>query len=141
MSVPATTRSTTWITHRKSGSTRAWSSEKHSLYLEAFAETGIVGASAFLAVLAGTARRWRARQRLARRDALLAEGIFVALMSFLVAGLFLHASYLRYLWIVIGFGFVAGNLARGTARDPGFGTSPKTGGPRGSAAVPSGRAS
>lgn len=116
--------------------------EAHSLYLEAFAETGIVGASAFLAVLWLALRgAWRARQRLARRDALLAEGIFVALMSFLVAGLFLHASYLRYLWIVIGFGFVAGNLARGTARDPGFGTSPKTGGPRGSAAVPSGRAS
>ena len=91
-------------------------------------------------VVAGLRGAWRARQRLARRDALLAEGIFVALMSFLVAGLFLHASSC-YLWIVIGFGFVAGNLARGTARDPGFGTSPKTGGPRGSAAVPSGRAS
>ena len=106
--------------------------EAHSLYLEAFAETGIVGASAFLAVLWLALRgAWRARQRLARRDALLAEGIFVALMSFLVAGLFLHASYLRYLWIVIGFGFVAGNLARGTARDPGFGTPPRTGSPRG----------
>lgn len=116
--------------------------EPHSLYLEALSETGIVGASAFLVVLWLALRgAWRARLRLAGRDALLAEGIFVALVSFLVAGLFLHSTYPRYLWIVIGFGFVAGNLARGTARDPGFGMQPTTGGPRGSAAASSGRAS
>lgn len=116
--------------------------DAHSLYLEAVAETGIIGASAFLVVLWLALRgAWRARTRLARRDALLAEGIFVALVSFLVAGLFLHAAYPRYLWIVIGFGFVAGHLARGTARDPGFGMRPTTGGPRASAETSSGGAS
>lgn len=85
----------------------------HSLYLEAFSETGLIGGSAFLVVLWLALRgAWRARRTLPGRDALLAEGIFVALVSFLVAGLFLHAAYPRYLWIVIGFGFVAGNLAR-----------------------------
>jgi O-antigen ligase len=90
--------------------------DAHSLYLEALAETGIIGASAFLVVLWLALRgAWRARLRLAGRDALLAEGIFVALVSYLVAGLFLHAAYPRYLWIVVGFGFVAGNLARRAA--------------------------
>jgi putative inorganic carbon (HCO3(-)) transporter len=116
--------------------------EAHSLYLEAFAETGIIGASAFLAVLWLALRgAWRARLRLAGGDALLAEGIFIALVSFLVAGLFLHSSYPRYLWIVIGFGFVAGHLARGTGRAPGFGMRTTTGAPRASAGPSSGRGS
>jgi O-antigen ligase len=105
--------------------------DAHSLYLEALSETGIVGAGALLIVLWLALRgAWRARLRLAGGDALLAEGIFVALLSFLVAGLFLHVAYGRYLWIVIGFGLVAGNLARGTTGEPGPGMRPTTGGPR-----------
>jgi putative inorganic carbon (hco3(-)) transporter len=90
--------------------------EAHSLYLGALGETGIIGACALLAVLWLAVRgAWRGRRSLRGGDALLTEGIFVSLMSFLVAGLFLHAAYPRYLWILVGFGFAAGQLARKAA--------------------------
>jgi putative inorganic carbon (HCO3(-)) transporter len=90
--------------------------EAHSLYLGALGETGIVGACALLVVLWLAVRgAWRGRRSLRGGDSLLAEGIFVSLISFLVAGLFLHAAYPRYLWILVGFGFVAGQLARKAA--------------------------
>jgi putative inorganic carbon (HCO3(-)) transporter len=93
--------------------------DAHSLYLGTLAETGIVGACALLAVLWLALRgAWRARLKLGGGDALMAEGVFVALMSFLVAGLFLHAAYARYLWMMVGLGLVAGQLARNAARDP-----------------------
>jgi O-antigen ligase len=92
--------------------------QPHSLYLEALAETGIIGATALLVVLWLALRgAWRARQRLADRDGVLAEGVFVALLSFLVAALFLHSTYPRYLWIFAGLAFVAGQLAREPVRD------------------------
>ncbi|HEY6771153.1 MAG TPA: O-antigen ligase family protein [Solirubrobacterales bacterium] len=90
--------------------------EAHSLYLGALAETGIIGGCALAAVLWLALRgAWRGRRLLRGGDSLLAEGIFVSLVSFLVAGLFLHAAYPRYLWILVAFGFAAGQLARKAA--------------------------
>jgi putative inorganic carbon (hco3(-)) transporter len=111
--------------------------ESHSLFLGALAETGIVGSCALGAVLWLALRgAWRGRRWLGGRDAVLAEGIFVALVSFLVAGLFLHAAYPRYLWIMVGFGFVAGQLARNEARDRELGTRPAgSGAGRGAALI------
>ena len=103
--------------------TRLANREPHNLYLGTLAETGIVGASVFFAVLWLALRgAWRGRRWLRGHDALLAEGIFVALASFLVAGLFLHTTYPRYTWILIGFGFVAGQLALNEAGARGLAT-------------------
>jgi putative inorganic carbon (HCO3(-)) transporter len=84
----------------------------HNLYLEALAEYGAIGAAAFFAVLAFALRgAWLARGRLTT-DGLLAEGAFVALLGFVVNGVFLQASYPHYLWITIGLALAAGRLGR-----------------------------
>jgi O-antigen ligase len=89
----------------------------HSLYLESLAETGLVGTVAFLGVLwLALAGAWRARSRLGGRDALLGEGLFVALCAFLICAVTLHSAYARYEWIFLGLGLAAGCLARRPAR-------------------------
>lgn len=94
----------------------------HSLYLEALAETGLLGTAAFLAVLVGAlVGSWRARGRLRGEASTLAEASFVALAGFLVAGLFLHAAYPRYLWITVAVALTAARMgapARPGAQPP-----------------------
>jgi O-antigen ligase len=89
----------------------------HNLYLESLAETGLLGAMAFFGVLwLALAGAWRARRRLHGDDALLAEGILVALGAFLICAVTLHSAYARYEWIFLGLGLAAGRLARRPAR-------------------------
>jgi O-antigen ligase len=96
---------------------RAQQRSAHNLYLESLAETGVLGAIAFAAVLwLALSGAWRARSRLAGRDALLGEGLAVALGAFLICAVTLHSSYARYEWVFIGLGFAAGSLARRAAR-------------------------
>jgi O-antigen ligase len=88
----------------------------HNLFLEALAELGTVGGLAFLAVVAAAfLGAWRARVRLPGRDALLGEGVLVALTGFFTASLFLHSAYQHYLWLMIALGLAAGRIARRTA--------------------------
>jgi putative inorganic carbon (hco3(-)) transporter len=92
--------------------TRTTERTPHSLYLEALAETGVIGAAVLFGVLwLALSGAWRARRALSGADRLMAEGVFLAISGYLVAGLFLHAAYPRYLWIVVGLGFAAGRLA------------------------------
>jgi putative inorganic carbon (HCO3(-)) transporter len=89
----------------------------HNLYLESLAETGILGAAAFFAVLGlALTGAWQARSRLEGRDALMGEGLFVALGAFLICALTLNSAYARYQWIFLGLGLAAGLLARRQAR-------------------------
>lgn len=102
--------------------TRAEGRAPHNLYLEALAETGLVGTAVFLWVLWLALRgAWRARTVLRGPDRLLAEGAFLGICGYLTAGFFLHGAYPRYLWIVVGVGVAAGGLATlaaGPARAP-----------------------
>jgi O-antigen ligase len=84
----------------------------HSLYIEIAAENGILGLTIFGgAVALALIGLHRARRDLLRRgemaNAAIVQGIALAIVGFLVSSLFLHGSYQRYLWLVLGFGAAA----------------------------------
>jgi putative inorganic carbon (HCO3(-)) transporter len=92
---------------------RAEARGAHNLYLESFAELGLLGGVAFLTLVGlSLTGAWRARSRLKGREALLCEGLVVALGAFLICALTLHSAYARYEWIFLGLGLAAGRLAR-----------------------------
>ena len=83
----------------------------HSLYLELAADTGLAGLSAFMAMV-GTAlvllyrhaRRWRG---LDSQRAMLASSLFFGLFAYLACAMFLHLSYQRYFWALLGLASAA----------------------------------
>jgi O-antigen ligase len=90
--------------------------QPHNLYLEALAETGIVGGTAFLVFWWLTVSgAWRARRSVAPRDALLGEGVFVGLVGVLTTSVFLHAAFLSIAWTAIGLAWAAAAMARSAA--------------------------
>lgn len=100
-------------------SVKAQDREAHNLYLGIAAETGIVGIVAFLAAVIVTLvqlGRARARAIVAGRPELaaMAAGFMLALVGYLGSGLFLHLSYARYFWLVLG---LAGAAAVVIGRD------------------------
>ena len=83
----------------------------HSLYLELAADTGIIGLSAFLAMVAVPllllfrhARYWRDRDP---ERAIIASSLLFALIAYLATGMFLHLSYQRYFWAVLALASAA----------------------------------
>ena len=65
----------------------------------------------------------RARSALAEEDPALSNlalGYFLALVSYLASGVFLHLSYVRYFWVVVALAIVVTVLARARSegRDP-----------------------
>ncbi|HET9251879.1 MAG TPA: O-antigen ligase family protein [Candidatus Eisenbacteria bacterium] len=83
----------------------------HNLYFELAAETGILGITTFLALVGWIqVKLWRAWRRLRdeRPDlAGLALGFFVAIWGYLVSAVFLHLSYQRYYWLLLGLAAAA----------------------------------
>jgi O-antigen ligase len=79
----------------------------HNLYLEIAAETGIVGLLVFCLLLGYAAHGvWRAHRRLEQEDepdvSRLLVGFGIGLVGYLTGSLFLHLSYPRYFWLLIG---------------------------------------
>ena len=88
--------------------------QAHNLYLHIAAENGILGLTAFLAILGVTLRDLiRVRRRwLVERPAMaaMATGLFLAVVTYMTTGIFLHLSYARYLWLIMALAGAAGYI-------------------------------
>jgi O-antigen ligase len=100
-------------------SVRAEDRQAHNLYLSTAAETGILGLVCFLAILfitlwqlALARRRW-----LGRRPDLtnMVTGFGLAVVTYMITGIFLHLSFIRYFWLVLA---LAGAAALMALREP-----------------------
>jgi O-antigen ligase len=90
----------------------------HNVYLEYAVELGLLGLALFVALAACCLRSARDAARAARRgprpDALvpLLEGLRVALLAFLVAGLFHPAAYHFYFYLLAGLVVAGRSIVR-----------------------------
>jgi hypothetical protein len=83
----------------------------HSLYLEMAADTGLIGLGAFLAMVGTTlallyrsGRYWREHDP---QRAMLAASLFFSLFAYLATAAFLHLSYQRFFWVLLGLASAA----------------------------------
>jgi putative inorganic carbon (HCO3(-)) transporter len=90
--------------------------EAHDVLLGVAAETGVLGVALFLAIVGVTfadLRRARRRWVGVRPDLVnLADSLTLALVAYLVAGLFLTLAFERYFWLLVALAGAAGALAR-----------------------------
>jgi putative inorganic carbon (HCO3(-)) transporter len=88
----------------------------HNLYFETAADLGIIGFSAFMAVIGATLLPlWRLRRRLRETRpelANIAASFFLSVVAYLYTGVFLHLSYERYFWLLLALGAVAAAVIR-----------------------------
>ncbi|HEU5149460.1 MAG TPA: O-antigen ligase family protein [Iamia sp.] len=86
--------------------------QAHNLYLGLAADSGLLGLVAFGGVVATTIGPLVAVRRRTAADrpdqAALATGFAMAIVVYLTTGLFLHLSYIRYLWLFLGLAAAMG---------------------------------
>jgi O-antigen ligase len=93
----------------------------HSLYLEVASERGLLGLTMFFAIVGASYwSLWHAEKRYLRlgmKDfADLSVALSSGLTAYLAAALFLHDSYIRYFWVLIGIAWAAASIAEQTYR-------------------------
>jgi putative inorganic carbon (hco3(-)) transporter len=88
--------------------------EAHNLYLDIAAELGALGLLAFLGMNIVVLRELLLVRRRSEDAVLgdLAAGLFLAVSAYLVTGIFLHFSFVRYFWLILGLAGAVGVLAR-----------------------------
>jgi O-antigen ligase len=86
--------------------------EAHSLYPGVAAETGALGFITLMAIflytlyqLANARKYWLEKNHTGMAN--LCTGFFLAIISYMTTGIFLHMSYIRYLWLIMALGFIA----------------------------------
>jgi O-antigen ligase len=86
--------------------------QAHNLYAGIAAETGLIGFLSFMGIFGATlvalARVRRRCRDIAPEYASMATAFFLAIVSYLTSGMFLHLAYERYLWILLA---LAGSAA------------------------------
>lgn len=85
--------------------------EAHSLYPGVAAETGALGFVTFMGILFYTLYRLaKSRSYWLKRNntklANLSTGFFLAIVSYMTTGLFLHFAYIRYFWLMIALSVI-----------------------------------
>ncbi|MFQ5737381.1 MAG: O-antigen ligase family protein [Acidobacteriota bacterium] len=94
----------------------------HTLYFELAAETGLIGLCLFMAIVGSMLRRlWVARSRMreAHPDlAGLATAFFFGIVCYLGTALFLHMSYQRYYWLLLGLAGAALRIFQAREKAP-----------------------
>jgi O-antigen ligase len=90
--------------------------EAHNLYLETAAETGIVGVFAFFGIIVGVAAsisggRKRFRSMGDHRTDGIGFAIGVSLIGYLTTSVFLHMSFARPMWLLVGVALALPSIA------------------------------
>jgi O-antigen ligase len=115
--------------YAKIGGFRAQAEDRkaHCLYLEIAAEHGVAGFICFLAIigltlrnLASTRRHWmHTHPEIANT----ATGFILAIAAYLITGLFLHLSYIRYFWLMLALAAATNYVASQISSPAAEGTS------------------
>jgi O-antigen ligase len=95
----------------------------HNLYIEIAAETGLLGLTAFGILVFGALRGLWATWKMFRNfnkiplgttvpQAKIIAAFGVGLIGYLMAGMFIHDAYPRFLWMLIAIAFAMPNIAR-----------------------------
>lgn len=95
--------------------------ETHCLFLEIAAETGVPGLGLFIGMLSASIfSLLRIRNQTQRHSAELeqtASGFLLALTGYLTMGIFLHMSYIRYFWLMLGMADACYHIAKSSLAD------------------------
>lgn len=89
----------------------------HNFYIEVAAETGLIGFTAFAALLWTMARNiissWKKLKRAGNdRLASMVAALGASIFGYLVASVFIHAAYPRYFWLLVGIAFSIPNIVK-----------------------------
>ena len=96
--------------------------EAHSLYLGVAAETGILGFITLMGIffytlyrLASARTYWLERNQ--KDIASLCTGFFLAIVSYMATGFFLHINYIRYLWLIMALAAIVSEFREADITD------------------------
>lgn len=91
--------------------------EAHSLYPGVAAETGVLGFTTLMGILfytlyrlAKSRRYWLERNNI--KQANISTGFFLAIVSYMTTGFFLHFAYIRYFWLMIALAVIASSFTQ-----------------------------